>query len=76
MKTKRMYICFHQQLGYNKSPLHNRNNVKYNYDINELPEVRFPSTILYKKIKQYKLVVTNKKKANIKLIYPWIPESI
>ena len=30
---------------YNKSPLHNRNNVKSNRDINELPEGRFTLTI-------------------------------
>ena len=30
---------------YNKSPLHNRNNVKYNCDIAELPEGRLTLTI-------------------------------
>ena len=30
---------------YNKIPLHNRNNVKANCDINELPEGRFPLTV-------------------------------
>ena len=33
------------KIDYNNSPLHNRINIKYNCDIDELPEGRFPLTI-------------------------------
>ena len=48
------------QKDYNKSPLHNGNNVKSNCDINELPEGRFTLTISDHFIQQYEPVLTSK----------------